>query len=142
VPACGPAGAWPRTAEAEEALQKLTAGAAVAPGEAGGRDGDVAEGAVRRVGERLFVSRQGVWTDVRLEPDLRRVKVAPLSPAWFDLGRRLPGLRSALALGDRVIIAGDGLALELSADGIEGFSPELLEDLLQAFGAADLPPAP
>lgn len=130
-------------AEAEEAVRKLTAGRGVAPGEAGG----VAEGAVRRVGERLFVLRRGVWTDVRQAEagptsGVRRVKVAPLSPAWFELGRRLPALRPALALGDRVIIAGEGLVLELAPDGIERWSPGSLEEILQAFDADGLRRAP
>lgn len=124
-------------ADAEEALRKVTPGEA-----AGSARREVAEGDVRRAGDLLFVMRRGVWTDLRHTDGAIKVEVAPLSRAWFALSRRLPRLRPALALGDRVIIAGDGLVLEMAPGGIQRWSSELLEDVLQAFGADDLRRAP
>ena len=81
---------------------------------AGGRK-EVA--AWQRVGRRIFVSRNEEWVDGALEADAPELAIAPYSDAWFDLLDRLPGLRAALALGDRVIIAGEGLTLRIESGG-------------------------
>jgi Ca-activated chloride channel family protein len=76
----------------------------------------------RQVGRRTFVLRQGVWTDVGLETGLRTIEVAPYSQAYFDLVRRLPALKTYFAMSDRLVIAGDGVALELSDGGVTRLS--------------------
>ncbi|HYT04323.1 MAG TPA: VIT domain-containing protein, partial [Gemmatimonadales bacterium] len=47
-------------------------------------------GATQRVGARLFVLRDSVWTDTRHGDSLRVVRVAPFSDAYFALLRALP----------------------------------------------------
>lgn len=96
-------------AEAEEAL-------ADAMGPVGG-DRDDASASWSRVGRRLFVLRDGAWADARVDDAAPQLSVAPYSEAWFDLLVRLPGLRQAAGLGDRVMIAGEDMVLRLEPEG-------------------------
>jgi len=61
---------------------------------------------VRREGNRLFVLRDGVWTDAGLKDSTSRLKIRAYSPAYFKILDVLPELREPFALGDRVIVAG------------------------------------
>ena len=81
----------------------------------GGR-GEVASW--RQLDRRIFVLRDQVWTDVSLAADAPELRIEPYSATWFELVNRFPGLRSAVALGEQVMIAGDGLTLIL--DGGSG----------------------
>jgi hypothetical protein len=92
------------------------------------------EGATRHVVDRLFVMRAGVWTDLRFG-DQRVVKVAPFSAAYFTLVERLPQLKPFVALGSRVIIATDGLAIELDDAGVREWTGSQLDAVLRAFGS-------
>jgi hypothetical protein len=80
------------------------------------------------------VLRAGVWTDLRFGTD-RVVKVAPYSAAYFTLIERLPQIKPFVALGDRVIIAGDGLAIEMDAAGATQWTGNELDAVLRAFGS-------
>lgn len=91
----------------------------------------------RQVGRRLFTLRDGTWTDVRFDPSLKMIEVAPYSDAYFDLVARLPGLRRYLALGERVIIAGDGLSISLTETGLTRWGRRDLKALTEAFAALD-----
>ncbi len=104
--------------------------------EAGRRDelGGFYEGETRHVVDRMFVMRSGAWTDLRFG-DERVVKVAPFSAAYFTLIERLPQLKPFVALGSRVIIAGDGLAIELDDAGATNWSGSELDAVLSAFGS-------
>ena len=79
----------------------------------------------RRIAERRTIAgrtlelRDSVWTDVLLKPDTRRLAVAPFSPAYFAVLELVPELREAFALGDRVIVAGRELAIEVKAGGMD-----------------------
>jgi len=115
-----------KLAEAEE-ITALTVGEA-----SGGRAG-IGEGAVRNVGRRLFALDDGVWTDLRFDPSFRVVKVAPFSAAYFELVQRLPGLRTYLVLGERLVIAGDGLVLEIDASGLTTWRSRELAQVVRAF---------
>lgn len=72
---------------------------------------------VRRVGTRVFRSVGGVWTDAGYREGMRSLSVKPYSQAYFDLLARLPDLRDAFALGDRVVVAGRDVAVELTDSG-------------------------
>ena len=89
--------------------------------------------APRHVVDRLFVVRDGVWSDLRFA-DERVVKVVPYSEAYFELIERLPSLKPFFTIGDRVIIAGDGLAVELSETGVTIWTSSQLNEVLDAFG--------
>jgi len=96
--------------------------------------GEGMEGATRHVVDRMFVVRDGVWTDLRFS-DQRVVKVAPFSQAYFTLIERLPQLKPFVALGSRVIIAADGLAVQLDESGAGEWTGGELEAVLRAFGS-------
>lgn len=106
--------------------------AVATPDAFGAGDAVSAEGVVRSVGRRLFVLRDGVWTDLRFDPSLRVIDVAPYSDAYFELARRLPGLRRYLTIGDRLVIVGDGLALRLADDGAKKLGSRDLNALVLA----------
>lgn len=80
-------------------------------------------GAGKTAGMRQAMSRSfvldanGRWTDVTHDASVRAVQVAPFSPAYFALLRAMPELQEAFALGESILIAGRGVALELSASG-------------------------
>ncbi len=73
--------------------------------------------ALRQVGRRVFVLRDGSWTDIGMNDSLQVVELAPYSPAYFQLLERLPALAQYFALGDDLVIAGDGVALRLVETG-------------------------
>ncbi|MFQ5744610.1 MAG: VWA domain-containing protein, partial [Acidobacteriota bacterium] len=102
-----------------------------------GREGSIGERqpdqAVRHVEDRLFVFRNGMWTDIRLDPDAPVIEVAPFSDAYFQLLRGVPVLKAFFALGERVIIAGEGLTLELAPEGPGSLEPEQRAAVIRAF---------
>ena len=73
--------------------------------------------ATRRVDGRRFTLRDGVWTDARHRAGVRVVRVRAYSEAWFRVAELLPDVRDALALGERVIVAGRAVAIEVAPDG-------------------------
>lgn len=77
----------------------------------------------RRIGARLFVLRDSVWSDARGDApgaaQIRRVRVRPYSPAYFALLRAVPELAEPFGLGERVLVFGRSVAVELAADGAE-----------------------
>jgi Ca-activated chloride channel family protein len=74
----------------------------------------------RRAGDRTFVMRDSVWTDTRYKAaaGLRVVRVQAFSDAYFALARALPDLRDAFAAGDRVLVAGRSIAVEVTPSGV------------------------
>ena len=71
----------------------------------------------RRAGRRLFVETSDGLRDVRADSGLPAISVASYSHDWFELQRQFPGLKHALALGESVIIAGEGLVLRIESGG-------------------------
>ena len=96
--------------------------------------GEEYEGATRHVVDRMFVMRSGVWTDLRFS-DERVVQVAAFSAAYFDLVERLPELIPFFAVGQKVIIAADGLAIEIADTGATEWAGGELEAVGRAFGS-------
>ncbi|HEY1951619.1 MAG TPA: VIT domain-containing protein [Gemmatimonadaceae bacterium] len=74
---------------------------------------------VRRVGNVTFVLRDGRWTDVRYKRSSTVLKVKAFSDAYFKLLELQPDLRDAFSVGERVLVAGKSMAIELSLDGEE-----------------------
>ncbi|MGQ0648016.1 MAG: VIT domain-containing protein [Gemmatimonadaceae bacterium] len=85
----------------------------------------------RRVGDRLFTLANGVWTDARYSTRIRTVTVKPFSPLYFELMRRIEQLAPVFALGDRVIVAGKTMAIELSPGGAERMASTELASLVR-----------
>ena len=125
-----------RLDEADEMMLAVAAKVALESkvGEGAGRQSGY--GAVRHAGRRLFVLRDAIWTDMRLEDSLRVVEVSPYSEAYFELVKKLPAFKKYFALGDQLVIAGDGLALALTTDGITEWKSGVLKDVLEAFEAS------
>jgi Ca-activated chloride channel family protein len=126
-------------AEASSRLQKadkLSEADAVVAGaiyrDEKGRDRGSAT-AIRQVGRRLFVLRDGSWTDLRHDTTLQVIEVAPFSEAYFELVSQLPALKPYFALGERVVIAGEGVAIELTAEGASRLSARQLRLLVRGF---------
>ncbi len=93
-------------------------------------DSDVGAG-TRTVGNRLFRLDGGVWKDAALTPSLRVVRVKPFSALYFDLMKRVEQLGPVFALGERVIVAGKGVAIELAPDGLERLGEQELNTLVR-----------
>jgi Ca-activated chloride channel family protein len=72
---------------------------------------------VRREGNVTFVLRDGTWTDVRYKGAGPVLKVKPFSDAYFKLLEMQPDLREPFSVGERVIVAGRNMAIELSPSG-------------------------
>jgi len=84
--------------------------------------GVVADARVKRAGAYTFVMRDGVWTDTRYKDGGAVLRVKPFSDAYFKLIELQPDLREPLSVGERVIVAGRSMAIELSASGAEQLS--------------------
>ncbi|MEO8909014.1 MAG: VIT domain-containing protein [Gemmatimonadaceae bacterium] len=74
---------------------------------------------VRHAGNVTFVLRDGVWTDVRYKSSGSVLKVKPFSDAYFKLLELQPDLRETFTVGERAIIAGRNMAIELTPLGQE-----------------------
>lgn len=74
-------------------------------------------GQAQRVGGRVFVDKQGVWTDLLLRDSLPGVTIEPFSPAYFELLRRLPELGSIVQRFDRVVVAGERVNIRFAPGG-------------------------
>lgn len=82
---------------------------------------------MRSAGNRTFVMRDGIWVDTRpANEGARTVKVKAFSKAYFSLIDRMPELRDAFALGERVRVHGRAVTLELTADGLESLDTAAL----------------
>ncbi|HEY4953315.1 MAG TPA: hypothetical protein VII02_00370, partial [Gemmatimonadaceae bacterium] len=111
-----------RTAAAQRSATTLSAAdAASAVIDAGGE--------VRRAGNKVFAMRDGVWTDTALRDSTVGVKVRAYSAAYFRILDLLPELRESFALGERVIVAGRTIAIEISPAGAESLSDSDLRSL-------------
>ena len=86
----------------------------------------------RRVGGRLFVLRDSVWTDLRHTDTARVVAVAPFSPAYFELLRAMPELVGAARLGSSVLVAGSGVSVKIDAGGKQAWDAGELERLVRS----------
>jgi Ca-activated chloride channel family protein len=77
---------------------------------------------VRRAGNVTFVLRDSVWTDVRYKNSETVLRVKPFSEAYFKLLELQPDLRDAFSIGERLIVAGRSMAIEVSPSGEERLS--------------------
>jgi Ca-activated chloride channel family protein len=76
-------------------------------------------GRVTRAGNVTFVLRDSVWTDVRYKQTGTVLRVKPFSDAYFKLTEMLPDLREPFSVGERAIVAGRNMAIELTSVGVE-----------------------
>lgn len=59
------------------------------------------------------------------------IEVEPFSPAYFQLVRELPFLGAYFALGDRVLVAGEGVAVKVAPAGRAAWTPDDLGRVLR-----------
>ena len=92
--------------------------------------------AARRAGGRLFVQREGVWTDAAHQDSLNVTRVAAFSDAYFALVRALPELAPFLGVGDEVVIAGRRASVRIGAGGLTAWRPGEIEAFVRSFRRA------
>jgi len=97
------------------AAQRSATSAMAADAAAGIRD----DANIRRAGNVTFVLSDNVWTDVRYKKTGTVLQVKPFSDAYFKLLEVLPDLREPFSVGERVIVAGRNMAIELTSSGKE-----------------------
>ena len=77
---------------------------------------------VTRAGNVTFVLRDSVWTDVRYKKSGTVLQVKPFSDAYFKLIELVPELREPFSVGERAIVAGRSMAIELTPSGKESLT--------------------
>jgi Ca-activated chloride channel family protein len=90
----------------------------------------------KRVGGRLFVERDAVWTDAGHTGTVQVVDVAPFSPAWFALTRALPEIVPWLSAGESVLVAGKRVSIRVGTKGLQEWKPGQLEKVTRDFRGA------
>jgi Ca-activated chloride channel family protein len=80
---------------------------------------------VRRVGGKMFKREGDKWADVRMKSDLQVYKVKAYSRSYFTLLERIPELRESFMVGDKLIVAGKSVAIEVVDDARELTESEL-----------------
>ena len=87
----------------------------------------------QRVGGRLFIMRDGTWTDLGHGDSLRVVTIAPYSDAYFALLKALPDLQDVATLEPAVLVAGRRASIKIGEGGKTSWSPGELERLVRQF---------
>lgn len=83
----------------------------------------------RRRGGHVFELADGVWVDMRATASMRRVKIKPYSAAYFKLVELLPEIRELLAVGEKIVLAGRLVAVEVTDSGTETLTDRELESI-------------
>jgi len=117
APSAAPA---PERFEAAKAASAQRAATSMAAADAavGMRD----DAGVRRAGNVTFIMSDSVWTDVRYKKTGQVLRIKPFSDAYFKVLELQPDLREPFSIGDRVIVAGRSMAIELTSVGVERLS--------------------
>jgi Ca-activated chloride channel family protein len=87
----------------------------------------------RHVAGRLFLEKQGIWTDLRHADTLDIVEIAPFSDAYFKVLEQLPELRAYVTEFDRVLVTGEDLSIKFAEGGSERLSPLRIGQLVKGF---------
>jgi Ca-activated chloride channel homolog len=82
-------------------------------------DEAAASGQLRRAGAKMFQQQGDKWADLRMKKDLQVYKVQAYSRSYFTLLERLPELRESFAIGEKVVVAGRTVAIEVVQDARE-----------------------
>jgi Ca-activated chloride channel family protein len=87
----------------------------------------------RRVSGRVFVDRDGTWTDMTYKAGSPTIAVAPFSTAYFELVRALPELAPWLGIGEQAIIAGPRISIKIDPAGISTWRGNQLATTVRDF---------
>jgi Ca-activated chloride channel family protein len=112
------AAASPEAAAGPESVEAAVTGGALESAEATPEASFTSDaGAVRSIGERAFLYKDGLWTETTFDPDtMETIKVQFGSDDYFTLLELRPDLAEAFALGEHVIALSDGIAFEVSPE--------------------------
>ena len=87
---------------------------------------------VQSAAGRTFVLRSEVWTDVSAAArGARVVRVQPFSELYFTLMREIPQMREIFALGERVLVHGKRVTIELHPDGVSRLTEPEIEAIVR-----------
>lgn len=87
---------------------------------------------VRNAAGRTFVLRAGVWTDVgTVASGARTIRVQPFSELYFKFMREIPQLREIFAIGERVVVHGRRVSIELHTDGVTRMTGPEIEAIVR-----------
>ena len=89
--------------------------------------------ATRHVAGRLFLLKDGVWTDLWHADSLKVVRVEPFSDAYFALLDRLPELKPYWSELERVLVSGKRVSLSLDQRGVAALGTAELDRLAREF---------
>lgn len=95
--------------------------------------GSLSAGRIRRVGGRLFILKDQVWTDVGHADRISVTEIEAYSQAYFDLVRQLPEVAAYLSVGDTVVIAGRRESIRIAPSGTKVWRPGQLAALVRNF---------
>jgi Ca-activated chloride channel family protein len=87
----------------------------------------------QQLGGRLFVERDGTWTDLRHAESAKVVTVAPYSEAYFALLRVLPELVKPATLEPGVLVAGARVSIKIGDGGQTTWQAGELERIVREF---------
>jgi Ca-activated chloride channel homolog len=87
----------------------------------------------QRIGGRLFIMRDSIWTDLGHGDSLHVVSIAPYSEAYFAVLKALPDLRDVAALEPGVLVAGRRVSIKIGTGGKTTLNPGELERLVREF---------
>ena len=86
---------------------------------------DEASGEIKHAGTHMFRKDSDRWMDLRMKPDLQVYKVKAYSRSYFALLEKIPELRDAFTAGDKLVVAGKSVAIEVVDDARELSDSEL-----------------
>jgi len=127
------AGAVRRSEAARKLASSASLDAIVVTATGNATDARTRGDATRRLGSRMFVLRDSIWTDIAHGDSLPVVKVAAFSDAYFALLRALPELVQAATLQPTVLVAGGRVSIKIAAGGKTEWASGELAKLVSDF---------
>ncbi len=88
---------------------------------------------VRRIGGRILVLRNEIWTDMAARDTVPVISVETFSDAWFALLRALPELAPVVRDGDMTLLAGRMVNLRFGATGTTRWKTGELDRIIREF---------
>ena len=88
---------------------------------------------MQTIAGRIFVLKDGVWTDMWHADSLPVVRIAPFSDAYFAVLERLPELVPYWKEMDHVLVSGRRVSIQLDRDGLAALSDARLARLARDF---------
>ena len=109
-----------RDAQSVGAMDKIALNSVVVTGTGTVTDSESSRpDAAKRAGDHLFARREGRWTDIGFKDGMRVVKIKSFSPAYFKVLDAIPELRASFAVGDKVLVTGKHVSIEVTDAGVE-----------------------